>query len=152
VSVYKAYAFMLLLPVLLTVAVIGLPALFGDILPIPGALGVFVYVLLGVFGIVGIPYMVMAVGLVAWAQDRPAQTIRRAANLAPVILWLLVLLWWSIIWLGRGLGNPPFPKESMLRLFAAMSALVLGIGYLWVVLAHGLVRWLAQKKAVVDAA
>jgi hypothetical protein len=143
---------MLLVPVLLTVAVIGLPALLGEIPLIAEVLGVFVYVLLGVLGVIGVPYMVMTLGLVFWARGRSASAIRRAANLAPVILWLVVVLGWAIIWLTRGLDHPPFPIESMPWMFVWMSALVLGLGYLWVMLAHGVVRWLRKRRFVMDAA
>ena len=141
---------MLLLPVLLTVAVIGLPALFG--LSSPG-LGVFVFALVTVLGVAGVPYMVMTIALVFWGRGRPAPDLRRAANLAPLILWMLVLLWWgSIILLNHGPEDPPLRVRKLLELFGWMSALVLGIGYLWVNLAHWLVRWITHRKVVQGAA
>jgi hypothetical protein len=142
---------MLLVPVILTIAAFGLLMLLRDVPLLP--LGLIAFALLGTVAVAGIPYMIMSLGLVFWARYRSASTIRRAANLAPVILWLLVLLWWTgISWLNPRSEVPWLLPGGLLKQLVWISALVLGLGYLWVMLAHELVCWLRRRGFVVDAA
>jgi uncharacterized membrane protein len=128
VTLSAAYSLMLLVPVILTVAVFGLLAALRDVPLGTLSAGEVGFALLVAVGVAGVPYIVMAVGLAIWAENRPAPAVRRAANLAPVILWLLVMLWSSsTIWRIRIPENPLSIREPF-ELFALISALVLGLG------------------------
>jgi hypothetical protein len=135
VTTYSAYCLMLLVPVLLTVVVFGSLKLFGDGPP----LGEIAFALLALIGIAGVPYIVLATGFAAWANGRPDHSIRRAANLAPLIFWLFVLV------------NCTWTVGLQLPRLGWISVLVLGTGYLWVMLAHVVVAWLRVRKIIPDA-
>src|SRR5690349_3471940 len=104
------YARSLLLPLLAAAAAGLIGALLGESTSAAPWLGIVMWS--GLVG--GLPYLLVAGGILWWSRRRPAHDLRRAIWLAPVLMvpvQLLPLLAYSVV--SRGGGDADRFSESM---------------------------------------
>ncbi|HEX8271303.1 MAG TPA: hypothetical protein VF615_01555 [Longimicrobiaceae bacterium] len=118
------YARSLLLPLLAAAGAGVAGMLLGESAPAAPWLGIAMYS--GLVG--GLPYMLVAGGILWWSRRRPARELRRAIWLAPLLMvpvQLLPVLVYSVA--ARGGADAGRFAESML--FMGAFVLLFGYGY-----------------------
>jgi hypothetical protein len=87
------------------------------------------------------PYLVFAVAFAAWARDRTAAEVERAAWRAPLLFLFPFALFWLVLVTVRG-GSDPLPMVM------GLSAFAVAVGYVYVLAADLLYRLLARRGVI----
>jgi hypothetical protein len=88
------------------------------------------------------PYLVFAAAFAAWARDRTAAEVERAAWRAPLLFLYPFVLFWLLLVTVRGGGTDALPMVMGLSVFAV------AVGYMYVLAADLLYRLLARRGVI----
>ncbi|HEX5872764.1 MAG TPA: hypothetical protein VFY65_20175 [Longimicrobium sp.] len=91
------------------------------------------------------PYLVFAIAFAAWARDRTAAEVERAAWLAPLLFLLPFTVFWLLLVTVRGGGPGAVPMVM------ALCAAAVAVGYAYVAAADVLYRLLARRGVIRSA-
>ena len=91
------------------------------------------------------PYLVFAIAFAAWARDRTAAEVERAAWLAPLLFLLPFAVFWLLLVTVRGGGPGAVPMVM------ALGAVAVAVGYAYVAAADVLYRLLARRGVIRSA-
>ncbi len=137
----KVYKYSLVLPIVvpaicLLITPHNLDTLYG---PIATVLMAFIFS--GLIG--GIPYSILAMGLLMWMRDKELLQIRKALLLSPLFLIPIIVLF-VLIYVAVGNESAPDPLVYVYYTLI-FGGYVLAFGYFYVAIAFGLARLLRKR-------
>ena len=141
----RVYKYSLALPIVLPVICLLIAPLTPSNLDTvygPIARVLMAFILSGVIG--GIPYAILAIGLLVWMRDKDLIQIRKALLLSPLFL-IPIVLFGGLIFIAVGLNVSASYPLVYVYYMLVFSACTLAFGYFYVLIVFGLARLIRKR-------